>query len=239
MSTKMVSSLPDIRVTRPRNKLFFSRFTYSIGFTLPYAHVIRRRSGRVATPDEVARRWAMYNHLNETVRNYGGRWLTNNRMPDATMLQDLLTWNDWLIQRQDDVRCMANGDSCYVYCQDIDTVAEILQLPFATDPVIQQARVVAQPDELPMQQPRWQFRTYIKCMRVTQEIRHSLREMLRRQGDQIELSTSFDNWLKYGDNRTAREYFYVDHDHDNIVLMINLISPGLTGKTYRIVSVGK
>lgn len=235
----MALSLPDIRTTRPRNKLFFGGYSYSIGFTLPFAHLVRRYQGQTPTHDAVKRRWDLSNYLNDTVRNYGGRWSRNHDMPDAAMLENLLHWNEWLREHQSQVKYTVKSDRCYTFCNDLTTVSEVLSLPYVKDPVIQQAQVVSSADEIPLQSSCWQYRTYIKSMKVPSNVRHSLGQMLAKQEDQSQSSLSLRNWLEHGEGRSAREYFYVDHNDTGVILMMNLICPGLSGKTYRIVSVGK
>lgn len=205
---------------------------------MPFVHLIRRYKGQVPDSDSVVRHWNLSTQLDDIVRNYGGRWIKNH-VPDEAMLENLLDWNNWLSERQNDIKHTVQSNRCYAFCNSIDHVNEILSRAYVKDPVVQLARVASSPDEIPMQNPRWQYRTYIKSMRIPSDNRVSLAQMLVKQEGQLEVSTSLRRWFEHGEGRMSREYFYVDHDDSSVLLMMNLICPGITGKTYRIVSVGK
>jgi hypothetical protein len=216
-----------------RNSLFYSKYQYVLSFTLRYVSAIRRDRSNV-TPDIIVQRIKTRMIYYNRFRRHGGTWRDLVDI-DQISIDNVLHLNDLLIPHLEDICLYINTDRIYIYSNDLEFLKSVWKLPYINSRGLKEAVCSVPAKTICLENSQWKRRTYLRFMRCDDYIRTGLRNMLQGQRDQIQMSPSLERWLSTtGHYGPMREYYFIDHNDDNILLLLNLVCPGMNRSTLSI-----
>jgi hypothetical protein len=91
-------------------------------------------------------------------------------------------------------------------------------------------------DTIRLRDSKYTQRTYLREQAVSAEQRQRLRDFFNNYQDSIRLCPSLNKWIVYATGRRIFGYYFVDHDDDGWLVLLNLLQPGLVRKTVQIIA---
>jgi len=222
-----------------KDRLFYNRFEYAIGFTLDEASCLRdlsheeidRTIRRRREWREIAlQRWHRAGTILGRQHNILGRRqkeITNETVDNLHAIAEIL------LTAFVDFKLVVSGNQAHVYTNELVFIDQLDQLPFLTQKYYSQAVVNRPRDTIPLKNPQHQYRSYFKITKLTDNQKTHLTGFLLNQHS-IRLSPALDEWLVGPFNRT-QDYFFVDHNEKSWLTMLGLVRPGLIRKTQQII----
>ena len=220
----------------PKDRLFYNRFEYSIGFHLDelsclreldhdYIDVMieRRRSWR----DIAQQRWQK---ANNTFSN-----ILTRRQKDITeeTIKDLHTLAEMLLTTSADFKLVVSANQGYIYTNNCSLIDQLTDLECLTQKDYSRAVVTRPKNTIRLKNPKHAFRSYFKITKLTVEQKTHLTGFLLNQKT-VRLSPALDEWIVGPFNRT-QDYFFIDHTEISWLTMLSLVRPGLIRKTMQII----
>jgi hypothetical protein len=230
----MASSLPHTKFDieeQSRSSLFYSRYQYVFSFTLRYVSALRRdRRGQQVTDQMIKHRADQRHHWNVMIRRQGGSWMDKD--VDAVAVRRLIEFNRLLEPMLADSTIYISGNRAYLYTNSLAHIDCLKTLSYLDNCAVKQAVVTTPPKTL-IRNSDFTKRTYFRFMRCSDQTRTALKNLIVSQQDAISPSPSFRIWLNWDQNYShvygpLREYFFIDHNDDGLVLMLNLVCQGIT-----------
>lgn len=173
------------------------------------------------------------------------RWL-NSRQRYGTILghtirtitektqQDLHVLADVLLSTSCKYKLVVGVCQGYVYTNDIELIDQIDAMPQLTYKTYTQAQVHRPKNTIKLKNPRYLFRSYLKSIKLTEQQKDNLMDFLYAQRDHVRISSALQTWIDQPFNRT-QDYFFVDHQTESWLTMLNLVQPGIIRKTMHII----
>lgn len=221
--------------TVTKDRLFYNRFEYAVGFYLNEANSLRTLDhesidmiiARRKTWREVAQeRWNK--SPNSTILTFRQREIT-----DKTV-EDLHTFAEVLLTSGVDYKLVVSVNQGWVYSNNIPLLAEIGGLDFITHISYTRALVTRPKNTVQLKNPKFQYRSYLKRTKLTSSEKEVLTTFLMGQQPMIRLAPSLESWTNTPFNRT-QDYFFIDHSTESWLSMISLVAPGIIRKTQQII----
>jgi hypothetical protein len=128
------------------------------------------------------------------------------------------------------------GDQIWIYANSLMFLNSFTQLPGVVWPAFSEAVIDRPLDTIRLRDSKHTRRTYLKEQAVSAEQRQRLRDFFNNYQDSIRLCPSLNRWIVYATGRRIFGYYFVDHDDDGWLLMLNLVHPGLIRKTMSIMA---
>lgn len=205
-----------------RDRLFFDQFEYCLRVNLAEASALRGLHGHdvIDRNIEIRRVW----------RSLGGR--TGNEITERTT-QDLHRVHDHFFSATNEpFKMTVSGDQIWIYSSSLKFLQSFELLPGVVWPTYSQAVIDRPLDTIRLKNPQHTRRTYLRGQVITVEQRQRLQDFFNNYQDSICLSRSLNKWTVYG--RRIFSYYFVDHDDDGWLVLLNLLHPGLIRKTVEI-----
>lgn len=220
-----------------KDRLFYNRFEYCLGFYLDEVNCLRVLSHE-HIDDMIARR-QQWREIAQQRWNNGGRsfgTIMGRRWKDITekTTEDLHTLARVLLNTTADFKLVVSINQGYVYTNDLAFLQELDVLPELTYKCYTQARVVRPKDTIQLKKAKYRFRTYFAMCKLTWQEKDTLGDFLVAQQNHVRVSPALQRWIDQPFNRT-QDYFFVDHDTESWVTMLNLVHPGVVRKTMHII----
>lgn len=220
-----------------KDRLFYDQFEYSIGFYLEEASCLRyldhaqiddlierRKQWR-----EIAQqRWVNGRQKHGIILRQHWRPITENTVSDLHAVAEQLLTTPYKF------KLVVSVDQGYVYTNDLALIDILGAMPELIHKSFTRAVVTRAKDTVQLKNPRHQFRSYFKSTKLTVEQKDHLMDFLYNQRNHVRVSAALQRWIDLPFNRT-QDYFFVDHDTETWLTMLNLVQPGLIRKTMRIV----
>ena len=225
-----------------KDRLFYNRFEYAIGFHLDEASCLRDLGHeqidemierRIAWREIAQQRFASNiksslfgQHQSIVARRQ--KHITEQTVGDLHGLAELL------LTTVADFKLVVSVNNAYVYTNDLTLIDQITNLSGVTHQDYTRAIVGRPKDTIRLKNPRHQFRSYLKRAKLTDEQKIHLVNFLTNQSS-TRTSPAFSQWLTGLFYRTE-DYFFVDHNEMSWLTMLSLVRPGLIRKTQQIIS---
>lgn len=222
-----------------KDSLFYGKFEYAVTFHLEEITALRELdhawidtmiARRRAWREISLQRWA------STIKHFNKQVLSRVDRPEITdeVLANLHRLADELLATKSEFKLVTSGNSGWVYSNDRGLVKHIGQLTFLNDVAYTQAVVNRPKNTIQLANPKHQYRSYLKSIKLSEAQKTNLEQFFKSQHD-VRVSPSFSNFFSGSFTRTM-DYYFIDHDSEQLLTMVSLISPGLIRKTQTIIT---
>lgn len=224
-----------------RDRLFYDLYEWCIDFKCNNAACLRLRGNTWAEYQaDVQQSWSWRNtsiiHAYRRVVNTGGSWKTDiDAVEISTQSRRLDELARVLWQYRDVTKIICYGNWIYVYSHDLAMLQELSGVIHDQKVRLKQARVTRERDTLLRKNPQHAYRSFLRSRRLTLEQKSILKTFLLAQ-DGARLGPAFRSWLDQRFEWT-RDYHWIDHDDQGIKTMLEIIVPGLIGRTQRLITI--
>lgn len=220
-----------------KDRLFYDRFEYCISFNLDEANCMRVLDH--AHIDDMLERRQQWREIAQQ------RW-NNGRTKQSTILtrrwreitettkKDLHTVATALLATVNEYKLVTSIHQAWVYSNDLDLMHRLGALAELRSKWFTQAKISRPKNTIQLKNPRHALRTYLRLCRITDQQKTHLEQFLQSQKSHVRLSPALCQWLDLPYSR-VQDYFFVDHDSQAWITMLNLVVPGLVRKTMHII----
>lgn len=210
-----------------RTTLFYDQFRLCARFHMPECHALRRLDHRcIDRTIEQRRRWGR-----RLVHRPVGSWQHAWEPLEITseMESNLHVLCDFLLLDQTPRRIRIQEDNIFVYCNDQRLFDDIISLGVCNLLEIVQVQQTGTPGKINLRSSDHAFRTYLRARRLAAATAGSVQAFLLAQKD-VRLSPSLFSWCA-NKSFSTRTHFFLDHDSNSTINMLELIAPGLVKST--------
>jgi hypothetical protein len=220
-----------------KDRLFYDRFEYNIGFYLDEVSCLRDLSHdsidytvqRRKEWREIARaRWANIPQKNQL--GFGGNWTEITE----TTVEDLHALSEMLLTAPKEFKLVVSVNQAHVYTNDLILINRLDRMPQLRYKTYSQAVVNRPKNTIRLKNPKHQLRSYFRLVNLTAQQRDQLAAFLENQQAHVRLCPALKEWAALPFTR-LQDYFFVDHDTLTWLTMLNLVVPGVTRKTMHII----
>jgi hypothetical protein len=224
--------------TENRDRLYYDKFCYS--FQIRQTEIFALRG----LPDAVSLLRFIHHR-----RNWMSSLINQRNRQDEYFNQEsvdnLMTTLELLSNHPTEFKMTVSGDWASFYSNDLTLVDRLSRLPYVKgNRPIKQAVINRPKDVVVVQNPEFQYRTYLKERKMSQDRKEQLLLWIQAQHDQekthARASKALLNWLK-NNNSTWRSdwtqrYYYIEHNNPMYETMLSMIVPGLIRKSSSVIS---
>lgn len=143
-------------------------------------------------------------------------------------LCDVLTNADYEYKYVVSTNCM------WVYANDIDFFQALDNCEFLSYKQFTQVNINRPKNTISIKKAKHTHRSYFKIIKLSAESKQILANFLSAQPE-IRPSPSLEKWFQSKFTRT-QDYFFIDHNGENYLLMLSLVLPGILRKTLQIIA---
>jgi hypothetical protein len=220
-----------------KDRLFYSRFQYCLGFNLDEATCLRELDH--ANIDELIQRRKQWQEVAQQ-RWINGRQNTtilSRRWKEITeqTVADLHSVADVLLTSTTDFKLVVSVHQGYVYTNDLALLSKLDGMPELTCKTRTQAQVDRPQNTIRLKKSNYNFRSYFKTLHLSAQEKQQLVNFLKTQQDFVRTSPAMIQWIREPFTR-LQDYYFVDHDSRQWLTLISLVSPGIIRKTMQILA---
>jgi len=220
-----------------KDRLFYDRFEYNIGFGIDEASALRVLDH--ATIDDTIQRRIQWR---EIARQRWGKAPQNQRVIwgrdwqeiTESTVEDLHALAEMLLTAPTEFKLVVSVNQAHVYTNDLILINRLDRMPQLRHKTYGQAVVSRPKNTIRLKNPRHQLRSYFRLVNLTVQQRDQLAAFLNNQQAHVRLSPALKEWAALPFTR-LQDYFFVDHDTPTWLTMLNLVVPGVTRKTMHII----
>ena len=221
-----------------RDRLFFDKYHYCVGFYMKELHVCRGADhDRVNTWIDARQGW--FNDYRN--KNHGGSW--HNVMGGIEPVPDQVRHNchimvEFLKEHKDQHKLMISCNWGWFYTNDLATVKELSKLDFVDPLNFTQATVTIPRGAIRIVSSPNKFRSYFRSTKLTQEQKTNLQNFVENNPE-IRCSPALSKWLNRETSpywRWCRDSYFIDYNSEYILTMLGLICHNVIRKTLNIVN---
>lgn len=150
------------------------------------------------------------------------------------MVNNLHALAEVLLTATQEFKLVVSVDQARVYANDTVLFDRIEQLPFCRYISYSQAQIQRPRDTIVLKRPRHDLRTYLRYSKMTLDEKDRLVAFLEGQRPMVRLSPGLEDWMLTGFNH-CQDYFFIDHNGESWLTLLNLVHPGLVRKTLHII----
>lgn len=221
-----------------KDRLFYGRFEYSIGFHLPEGNCLRELSHEsIDINIERRREWqeVAQQRVAKSAKVFTNVILTRRtREITDQMVEDLHELADILLTSNIDYKLVVSVDQVWVYTNNLELLKTIDDLKFLIKKTYTRAIIIRPRDTVQLKNPQHQLRSFLRSVKLTKQQKDQLTAFLVGQSDWIRIGPALNGWLLTPFLRT-QDYFFVDYDSESWATMLSLVHPGLIRKTLSII----
>ena len=222
-----------------KDRLFYNRFEYAIGFTVDEASALRELSHSEIDLTMARRQdWIEIAHQrwNTSGKIIGKHNILGRRRQEITptTVENLHTLAELLLTATADFKLVVSVNQGHVYTNDLDLIDQLNQLNFLAKKYHSQAQINRPENTIQLKNPKHGYRSYFKIVKLTAIQKDQLMDFLFNQQDHVRVSPALQRWIDQPFNRT-QDYFFVDYSNASWVTMLALVNPSLIRKTMQII----
>jgi hypothetical protein len=199
-----------------RDRLFYDRYEYSVQFHLHGAGCCRNPAA-----------------VNQAImwRNGVNHW-TNRQITDKHST-DLHNWLAQLNQL-DDHKVIYYSNHVYLYTNSQEDIEHISQLEYAQHLEASKCVIDRPRDTIVLKSPTHKYRTFFKERYMEKTQADILRKFLLSRQDCFRITRNLTRKLEKNSMFYTSNYYFVDHNDMNDIVMLQLVCPGIVRKTLAI-----
>ena len=222
-----------------KDRLFYNRFEYVIGFTIDEASCLRDLSHEeIDLTIERRKEWRSIamQRWHKTGSILGRQHILGQRRKDITddTVNNLHTLAKLLLSTTADYKLVVSANQGHVYTNDLKLIDQLDNLDYLEKKSYSRADINRPQNTIQLKNPRHQFRSYFKITKITDDQKRTIVNFLDNQREFIRISPALDRWLPLPLTRT-QDYFFIDHNEMTWLTMMALVRPGLIRKTQQII----
>ena len=220
-----------------KDRLFYDQFEYCMGFYLEEASCLRYLNHeqidnlieRRRQWQEIAQqRWVNSRQKYDTILRRHWRPITEKTVSNLhAVAEQLLTTFDKF-------KLVMTVDQGYVYTNDLALIDALDAMPVLIHKSFTQAVITRAKNTVQLKNPQYQFRSYFRVTKLTLQQKDHLMDFLYNQRGHVRVSPALQRWIDQPFNRT-QDYFFVDHNTESWLTMLNLVQPEIIRKTMHII----
>lgn len=170
-------------------------------------------------------------------KNWGGSWQSPFWV--SSEITDLDRGNlhkvcDFFLATSISYKLTLSGDELHLYSNDEKIFHDLIGLGIldvSKGISISTVDLVGSPGSVVIKSPQHSKRTYLRNKSLDARTIENLKKFLESQ-ESVRIGPGFAQWLNAkGRYPSSRDYYFIDHDDDSILTMLNMISSGITRKT--------
>lgn len=220
-----------------KDRLYFDKFNYSMGFHLDEASCLRcldhayiddMITRRMEWREVAQKRWRTAGNKTATIMSRAYKQIT------AETVENLHAVADIILTTPNPVKLVVSVNQAYVYTNDLNLIEQLDSMPILQHKTFCQAQVVRPKNTIALKQPQHQFRSYFKLLHLNAQQKDQLEAFLMNHQQDVRISPAFVQWLAFPYTR-LQDYFFVDHNTESWLTMLNLVVPGCVRKTMHII----
>ena len=223
-----------------KDRLFYNRFEYAIGFHLDEVSCLRELD-HVYIDTMIERRIAWREIAQQRIIGpgksnlFGQQTILSRRQKDITekTVSNLHELADILLTTSADFKLVVSVSNGHVYTNDQALFDQLDNLEYITHKDYSRAVICRPTNTIQLKNPKHQFRSYFKMSKLPYEQKDYLISFLLNQPT-VRISPALDSWLISKFHRT-QDYFFIDHNEQSWLTMLSLVCPGLIRKTMQII----
>jgi hypothetical protein len=227
---------PGVKVKRKdTDRLFYDQYHYGIDLRMEDISCLR---GLDKLPDDYRKDiLSRYHQKYQWTYRYHDRLIQAAR--DRYKIELLCKLAELLNLYQTEIKLVVSGNCGYVYTNNIELLSVVLKDFPQHVRQLRQACIVRPRNTVSLHNSPHQFRTYFREKSINQTEKQQLLKFLQTQTE-WRVSKSLKKQLRYQTHVLwlSRSYF-IDHNTETEILMVNLIAPGILQKPMPIVEVNK
>jgi len=221
-----------------KDRLFYDRFEYCIGFhldevsclrVLNHAHIDNMIERRKQWQEMARQRWVHGRQNHGTIISRRCKEITE------TTIDELHELAEFLLTDSAQFKLVVSMSQAYVYTNDLTLINRLDLMPSLDHKTYTQAVISRPKDTVILKRPKHQFRSYFKTVNLTAEQKNHLESFLSNQSSDVRLSPALQQWIDHPFTR-MQDYFFVDHATENWLTLLGLVRPGIIRKTMHIIS---
>jgi hypothetical protein len=225
-----------------KDRLFYNRFEYAIGFHLDEVSCLRELDHDYIDSmiqRRIACREIAQQRVAGTVKSslFGKQpySMISRRHKEITekTVSDLHGLADVLLTTSADFKLVVSVSNAHIYTNDRALIDQLSMLSGITQKDYSQAVICRPRDTIQLKNPQHRFRSYIKRTKLTDEQKTHLKNFLANQPT-VRISPALATWIDGAFHRTE-DYFFIDHADIAWLTMLGLVRPGLIRKTMQII----
>jgi hypothetical protein len=139
-----------------------------------------------------------------------------------------------LLTTFDKFKLVMTVDQGYVYTNDLALIDALDAMPVLIHKSFTQAVITRAKNTVQLKNPQYQFRSYFRVTKLTLQQKDHLMDFLYNQRGHVRVSPALQRWIDQPFNRT-QDYFFVDHNTESWLTMLNLVQPEIIRKTMHII----
>lgn len=220
-----------------KDRLFYDRFEYCVSFYLEEVSclrvldheyinswIARRQEWR-----EIARkRWSTASGSVSTIMSRRWREITD------TTVSNLHCLANFLLDARAEFKLVVSVDQGYVYSNDLNLIEQLAGLLILQDKSYSRAEINRPKNTIKLKNCEHQYRSYFRGIKLSAQQKDHLIDFLYNQRASVRVSPALQRWTDQPFDRT-QDHFFVDHDSQTWLTMLNLVVSGLVRKTVHLI----
>lgn len=222
--------------TVAKDRLFYNRFEYVMGFRLDEVSCLRTlEHDNIDFMMKRRREWRelSQHRLLNAKQNSARQSRVHKPITDQTV-ENLHTLAETLLTTDKDFKLVVSANQAWVYANNLVLFDCLDQLSILHCKTYSQAVITRPPNTIKLKNSIYSFRSYFKFSKLTGLQKDMLVDFLINQQTQVRLSPSLKHWIDQPFNR-VQDYFFVDYQTASWTTMLSLVYPGLIRKTLHII----
>jgi hypothetical protein len=224
-----------------KDRLFYNRFEYAIGFTIAEASALRDLSHekidlaierRKEWREISQQRWSRTNSIFSIGQHKIPIGNPRKEITNITV-ENLHALANTLLTTISDYKLVVSVNQGHVYTNDLMLITQLGNLNGLERKSYSRADKARPTNTIQLKKPQHAFRSYFKITKLTTEQKTQLTGFLLNQPS-IRLGPALNEWIDGSFTRT-QDYFFIDHDNMSWLTMLSLVRPGLIRKTQQII----
>ena len=140
-----------------------------------------------------------------------------------------------LIKTSAEFKLITSVDLGWIYTNNVSLIKHIKAMTFIDDKEYTEAVISRPKNTVKLKVPKFTHRSYFKSIKITQSKKDNLVNFFNNQQDSIRVAPALNKWLTSTPYLRTQDYFFIDHDGEGWLVMLELISPGIIRKTLEII----
>lgn len=216
-----------------KDRLFYDRYEYCVGFTLAEATVLRglshelidaRLDQRIEWREVARKRWRT------TVDSMGWNLINDQ------VREDLHAICDYIVDSGIDCKITVSHHVAWVYTNNIDLIDGLRKFRCLSNLHYTRAVINRPKNTFLLKKSLFGRRSYFNYVKVTEQEKENIRNFFTNNKEHIRVSPSLHAWLHEKPYQRTMDHYFIDYNDERWLTMLALVRPGLIRKTYQIVT---